>query len=122
MGGYAINENLSFWLNLTDYYLLSNATGYSTNLVETILSAKYAFGNSSVKPYIAGGLGIFTQIYSSGGASLSASDFMLQGKLGLQFEVTKKMSIYVEGKGGIILASGVTAVDIPVNAGVVFDL
>jgi len=119
--GYLVNDNWSFWLNLEDYYLLSNSSGSTNNLVESVLSARYTFSGTSVKPYLSAGLGTFTQIASSGGYTLSSSDFMLQGKGGLIFPAGDHFSFYAEAKVGVILAS-VTAIDIPITGGVMFDL
>ena len=82
--GYVVNANWSFWLNSNGYFLPSNITGITAVMHEGVLSAKYTFSGPDVKPYIRAGLGSMTQIISDSNYSLSHSDFMLQGTLGLQ--------------------------------------
>ncbi len=120
--GYAVNENWSFWLTSNGYYMPSDIPGITSIMNEAILAARYTFNGAGVNPYVTAGFGTFTQILSDSYYSVSSSDLMLQGCVGLTFPAGKSLDFYVEAKGDLILATGVTAVDIPLNAGVVINL
>jgi hypothetical protein len=120
--GYVVNENWSFWLNSNGYLLPSKIADITNIQNEGILSAKYTFSGTGVNPYLRIGLGTYTDIYSVGGFSYSSSNFMLQGTLGLQIPAGDALDFIIETQGGIILATGATAVDIPVNVGLLFGL
>jgi hypothetical protein len=120
--GYAVNENWSFWLTSNGYYLPADTPGLTAIMNEAILNARYTFQGSGVNPYAEAGFGLLTQTISSGGYSLSSSDLMLQGGLGLTFPGGDGLDFFIEAEGGLILFDGVTAVDIPITAGVIIDL
>ena len=92
--------------------------------IESVASGRYTFsgGANDMKPYLLGGVGLYTEMLSVSGYSASASNLMAQGGLGLQFPIGNKFDAFVEAKAGFIFATGVTAMDIPVNAGVILGL
>jgi len=123
-GAYVVDENWSIWLNLTDYYLLSSLSGVTDMAIETVASGKYTFsgGAGDMKPYLLAGVGLYTEMLSVSGYSASTSNLMAQAGLGLQFPLSNKFDAFIEAKSGFIFATGTTAMDIPINAGVILGL
>jgi hypothetical protein len=111
---------------------------------ETVLSVHYTFGGSFVRPYLTLGGGIFyddfnTNIFGDGTLPSSSSAPVIQAGLGLQFPLNSELSVFVEAKSDFVFGTiynqpyyfgfqqygtgtPITAVEFPVNAGLVWNL
>jgi hypothetical protein len=120
--GLIVAEDLSFWLNITNHYLLSNVTSFTTNGIQSVLSAKYTFAGYEMRPYIRAGAGGYSMVITNAGNISSESSFMAQAGIGAEFPIWDNLSLYSEVQGSIHFPPAGLRVDIPVDVGVIFEL
>lgn len=140
--GYALNDHLSLWL--TESFFSYSLTYYPDEIYawseeyldsETVLSARYAFGDGRLQPYLGAGVGLYA-------AADNNADHLIQGTLGLKYRISGITSLFIETATNFIFQPKTRFADIydnyygyqplvtpgynllisnPVNAGLIFD-
>ena len=124
--GYVINPNFAVLLAVDSFLFNTTDSNIYSGEVNFMPSVRLSLDANGVKPYVIVGAGLnediayFTDYY---GDTISVSDtnFVVGGGLGVAFSVTPKIDIYIQGKYDDVLASGGSFSYFPISAGVQFN-
>lgn len=142
--GYKLDESWSFWVMENIYVFPSWDSNYEfekgteADLYETIISARYTFGGNFIKPYLTAGFGFFYEACQYGNFFknyyyLPGVAQAIQSGLGVEASLFPGTSAFIEAKGDFVFANAysnyyyftvnhLTAIDIPINVGVILNL
>ena len=123
--GYSLDDHWSFWWTGAMYLFQQNYLYYYGNYwyrqsyqipnMEMTLSARYSFGDGPFQPYVGAGAGFYA------GDSFYDIQHLIQGSLGARLKLDEALSLFAEARGNFITFQQSTAIDYPVNAGVILD-
>jgi hypothetical protein len=147
--GFLTDDHWSLWLSESYYYFppadsssFFGSTYYQlgeADFWETVFSFRYTLGGSFFKPYLSLGVGFLYVGYDgdvfTNGTTYTAAP-LIQAGLGLQFPLNSDLSFFIEAKANFLFetiyntpyyyessgTSQVTAIEVPVNAGIVVNL
>jgi hypothetical protein len=137
--GFSFDDHWSLWLsgNIYSFPEVFSYYGFfqefqereSLTVLESALSARYTFNGALLRPYLTAGIGSYYPFYSN--------EFipMLQAGAGVQCPLSPGLSAFIESRWDVIFeppiygydygptpSPSVTAMDFPVNVGVILDL
>jgi hypothetical protein len=119
--GYAVDDNLSFFLASQSCIFQTGVLGVGLTQFDLVPTVKVAIGDKAIKPYVTVGSGLHVTNSHFPNAEVLYSALSLQGGVGLQFPLNKKVDFFVEGKYTHVFTS-FTLSYLPLRAGVNFDL
>lgn len=119
--GYALDDNLSFYLAGQASLFGTDFPQVSLNEYALIPTVKYAVGSRSFKPYLTAGAGLQIAGVQNGASNSSQADLGIQGGIGVDFAAGGKMNVYLEVKY-VYVPSAVPYSFFPILAGANFDL
>lgn len=95
------------------------ASGADARVISGAVNAIVGMGGIGVKPYLSGGLGMYNTKIEAFGEEDSATDFGLNGGIGLEFSLTG-MSTFLEARYVHIFTEGEATQIIPITFGILF--
>jgi hypothetical protein len=117
-GGYSFDKNVAVELDVDGFYY--SATGSNVVDIRAVPVIKYtASGMNDIQPFVFAGPGMDLE-FGSNGSSVTNFDALVGA--GVQFDLGNRTNLFIEGKYNFIFATGLTAQDIPVLAGVTAGL
>jgi hypothetical protein len=112
-GGYRFNFNWSAELDVADWVFIGGDTALYN--FRFLAQAKYTFDVDGWQPYLLAGPGLSLQTHYFDGGSASDPDFLAGA--GAQLELGGHCRLFLQGELNLIPASGSTALDVPLTAG-----
>lgn len=123
--GYEFDPALYLGLDLEDFYFSGvNWSGtVSDNELRILPVLKYHFLKEGFRPYLLAGAGVDFELLTSPLGNASVLNFDSIVGAGVEFDLSPGMGLFVEGKYNLLVfGSGTTAGDVPLLAGLTFDL
>ena len=123
--GIRVDKNLSFLLAVDSYLFNTNNSNFYSGEVNAMPSIRVTMDGKDVKPYFILGAGVneniayYPTFFGTGSAYTTSP--VVGGGVGLDFRVSRKLDIYIQGKYEDILASGGSFSYFPISAGVQFN-
>lgn len=127
VAGYSFDRNIAVQVEVDNHLASATISGVSTTAYSLVPLAelKVSAPIDRFSPYLLAGAGADVQFTSAAGTSVSQTSFDAIGGLGAQINFDH-WAIYAEGKYNFIFPNNIpnvtTVQDIPVEAGVLFDL
>jgi outer membrane protein OmpA-like peptidoglycan-associated protein len=123
--GYEFDPAFYLGLDLEDFYFSgANWSGaVSDNDLRILPILKYHFFKEGFRPYLLAGAGVDIEILSSSLGNDTLLNFDPVVGAGVEIPLSSEIGLFVEGKYNLLVfGSGATAGDVPLLAGLTFDL
>jgi len=83
-------------------------------------SVRYAFGDSNVRPFLIGGPGLNTEIFTVGNSSQTFRSFAFHLGGGMLIDLSQAVDLYIQARFVNVMADGFSYSFLPVSVGVQF--
>jgi hypothetical protein len=122
MAGYSFDKNMAIQLEVDNFIVRVDKTAFMDAFdvyeLRPLAEFKYTFDSKDVFPYVFVGAGVNMEMTTAD----TTTNFDAVGGLGVQYDLGNKVNLYLQAKYNFIFATGTTTQDLPIEAGVVFNL
>jgi hypothetical protein len=118
--GFSFDENFAVLLAIDSIVFPTEFSDVYSGEVNFTPSVRYAFGDAKVRPFLIGGLGLNTDIYTVGNLSATTRNFMFSAGGGVLIDLSQAVDLYIQAKLTDILVDGGSFAYIPIAVGVQF--